>query len=72
MGTGFFKAKPKSMAPSGLNMEARAINSGAYAGRAAAGGASKTLGVATALNKAGGPKALTKTPAVAAPGPKKV
>jgi hypothetical protein len=72
MGTGFFKSKPKAMTPSGMNMEARAINSGAYAGRAAAGGASKALGVAAALNKAGSPKALTKTSAVAAPGPKKV
>lgn len=72
MGTGFFKSKPKSMAPGGMNMEARAINSGAYAGRAAAGGASKALGIAAAMNKAGGPKALLKTAATAAPGPKKV
>jgi hypothetical protein len=73
MGTSYFKSKAKPMGgPSAMNMEARSINSGAYAGRAAAGGASKALGVAAALNKARPLKPLVKTAATAAPGPKKV
>jgi hypothetical protein len=52
MGSSFFKAaNPKIGMPGGQNMEARAIGSAAYAGRGAAAGAQKNLGVAAALNK---------------------
>jgi hypothetical protein len=55
MGTAFFQAggKPKAMMGSNLNMEARAIGAGSYAARGAAAGASKDLGAAMAINKAG-------------------
>jgi hypothetical protein len=52
MGTKFFAPKPTTIGPSNLNMTARSINSGAYAGRAAAGGAAKDIGAAMALYKA--------------------
>lgn len=52
MGTKFFAPKPPTIGPSNLNMTARAINSGAYAGRAAGGQASKDIGAAMALYKA--------------------
>lgn len=52
MGTKFFAPKPPTIGPSNLNMTARAINSGAYAGRAAGGSAAKDIGAAMALYKA--------------------
>lgn len=52
MGTKFFAPKPTTIGPQNLNMTARSINSGAYAGRAAAGGAAKDIGAAMALYKA--------------------
>lgn len=52
MGTKFFTKGPKSFGPSNLNMEARALSSGNYAGRAAAGNAAKDLAGAMALRKA--------------------
>jgi hypothetical protein len=54
MGTKFFTPKPQTVVPSNLNMTARAINSGTYAGRAAGGQASKDIGAAMALYKAHG------------------
>lgn len=52
MGTKFFAQKPPTVGPSNMNMTARAIGSGAYAGRIAAGAAAKDLGAAAALYKA--------------------
>lgn len=52
MGSKFFAQKPPTMGPSNLNMTARSIGSGAYAGRAAGGAANKDIGAAMALYKA--------------------
>ena len=71
MGTKFFAPKPPTIGPSNLNMTARAINSGAYAGRAAAGGAAKDLGAAMALYKSHALKPQARSAAYP-PGPKKV
>jgi hypothetical protein len=70
MGTKFFAQKSPSFTPSNLNMTARAINSGAYAGRAAAGGAAKDIAAAQALYKAHGFKPAQGSAAYP-PGPKK-
>lgn len=51
MGTKFFAQKPPTIGPSNMNMTARAIGASAYAGRAAAGSASKDIGAAMALYK---------------------
>lgn len=71
MGTGFMKnmGGAKRVAPSGLNLESRAIGAGASMARSAGGGAAKALGGAKPLYNF---KPLAKTSAVAAPGPKKI
>ncbi len=51
MGSSFFKPSAPKIGPSGINMDARAAGAGAYAARAAAGGAQKDLGAAMAINK---------------------
>lgn len=56
MGTKFFAQKPPTIGPSNMNMTARAIGSGAYAGRAASGASVKDIGAAMALYKAHGLK----------------
>lgn len=52
MGTRFFAPKPPTIGPSNTNLTARAIGSGAYAGRAAGGAAGKDIGAAMAMYKA--------------------
>lgn len=71
MGTKFFAQKPPSIAPANLNMTARAINAGSYAGRAAGGSANKDIGAAMALYKAHALKPSQRGAAYP-PGPKKV
>lgn len=61
MGTSFFKSAGNAKAPSihpsgGMNMEARAIGASSYSGRTAASSATKDLGAASAIAKAGAPK----------------
>lgn len=70
MGTSFFKGSqgPK-ITGNPQNMEARSVGSSVYASRGAAAGASKSLGVAQALNKAGALKPM-KNSAAYAKGPK--
>jgi len=51
MSSNFFKASAPKIGPSGSNLEARAVGSGAYAAKAAAGGVQKDLGAALAINK---------------------
>lgn len=65
MGTEFFKSRSRSVPHSigNTNLEARAIGANAYAGRAAAGGASKDLGAAMGINKMGAPKKLDRSTA---------
>lgn len=63
--------KKHAMQASGLNMEARAIGSGAYASRAAGSAAAKDIGAAKGAYAAG-LKPTTKDAASGAPGPKKV
>lgn len=67
----FFKAK-NSFQPSGLNLEARAGGAGAYAARAAAGGAQKDIAAASGLYRASKLLPTMKDAASNAPGPKKV
>lgn len=71
MGTKFFQPKQTAIAPSNLNMESRALNSGAFAGRAAGGAANKDIGAAMALYKAHALKPMQRGAAYP-PGPKKV
>jgi hypothetical protein len=52
VGSKFFAAKPPSIGPSNLNMEARAIGAGSYGARSAGGAANKDIGAAMALYKA--------------------
>jgi hypothetical protein len=72
MGTSFFKsagAAPKALSGGPQNAEARAIGAGGYASRSAGMGASKSLGVAEAINKAGKFKPMKRSAAYP-PGPK--
>jgi len=62
MGTSFFKPKDASVGavtPKSFNLEARALGAPSYGGKAAGAGASKDLGAALAINKAGSHKKLT-------------
>jgi hypothetical protein len=54
MGTKFFAQKPANIAPSNLNMTARSINAGSYAGARAGGAANKDIAAAQALYRAHG------------------
>jgi len=69
VGTKLFAPKP--MNPSGLNLQARAQGTGAYAARAQGGAVNKDLQQAMALYKAHAFKPSTGTAAYPA-GPKKV
>jgi len=70
MGSKFFAKTPTISVP-GTNMEARAINSNAYAGHAASGAANKDIAAAMALYKAHGMKPTVHDAAANAPGPKR-
>jgi hypothetical protein len=72
MGSHAFFKPVKSISPSGMNLEARAIGAGGFAAKAAGAGAQKDIAAASALYKAGRLTAATKDAASAAPGPKKV
>jgi hypothetical protein len=54
MGTKFFAQTPKNITPANLNMTARSINAGSYAGARAGGAAQKDIAAAQALYKAHG------------------
>lgn len=68
MGTHFFK-KPDQVQPSGLNLEARALNAPGYSGARAGGRALKDLGAAQGVTHANA-LPLKKSAASDAPGPK--
>jgi len=51
VGSAFFKSAAPKIGPTGSNLTARAVGAGAYAAKAAAGGAQKDLGAAMAINK---------------------
>lgn len=72
MGTHNFFKPGKSITPSGMNLEARAIGAGGFASRAAGAGAQKDIAAATALYKGSRLKPTAKDAASNAPGPKKV
>lgn len=72
MGTRFFQPKASAISGGGnMNMESRAINAGAYTGRAASGAANKDIAAAMALYKAHAMKPSIRSAAYP-PGPKKV
>ena len=72
MGSHNFFKPAKSITPSGMNLEARAIGTGGFASRAAGMGATKDIAAAQALYKAGRLKPNMRDAVYAAPGPKKV
>jgi hypothetical protein len=51
MGSSFFKPSSPKISVGGTNLAARALGSGQFAAKAAAGGAQKDLGAALGLNK---------------------
>ena len=75
MGSNFFKAKQQSPHPSigtvpGGNLFARSISAPGYSARSFGGTASKDIGMAQAVYKAGGMKKATGSAAYG-PGPKR-
>lgn len=70
MGThAFFRGNRPSISPPGQNLEARALGAPGYGGIRSAGAAAKDLGAAKSLAN-GVLKAIPKTMATNAPGPK--